>query len=116
VLLNLLLPSNHRCSVRRLIDVGYSGFEETMHMGTLGVPTQRIGESFQEPRQIGPAIRTCRKSRRCGFCGRPAAHPTARNLGSQVAGTGELDDHPLHRVVSETYPTIGPLPKKPADF
>jgi hypothetical protein len=29
-------------------DRGGPRFEETMHIGRLGVPTQRIGEGFQE--------------------------------------------------------------------
>jgi hypothetical protein len=73
-----------------------------MHIGTLGVPTQRIGESFQEPRQTEPTIRTCRKSHSFWFCRRRAANPLVRTLGAFVAGGGKLDDHPLHRVVSET--------------
>jgi hypothetical protein len=60
------------------------GFQETMHIGRLGVLTQRIGESSQERREGDQPFQTCR------LCRLP-------RLRGQQAGESTIATGPSHR-------------------
>ena len=88
---------------------GGQGFQETMHIGTLGVPTQRIGERSQERRRngmnSGPRARmasaegpACRLVR----IARIVRGPTVVSVANRRSSAGNSATTHRERVVDET--------------